>query len=187
MWALGDSNQVNPDKLFLSDSFTTITLPAGYDKFAYLGAVRNDSSSDLIGSVQRGAETVWVRGGANADQTILSNFALGGNYRPTNVVDFQDFMPPASNRIHVFHHTDNGGSDSLRYTNALLIATEVVPFVELNFDGSSQNSILEVLDGTGTVDDPIGSKIASFYYTGAGTDTTDMFAVGWTDSKLLGG
>jgi hypothetical protein len=56
LYVIGDSTRHNSAACLLSTSFTSPSLPSGYDVFRRIGAVLTDSSSDFLEFRQQGAD-----------------------------------------------------------------------------------------------------------------------------------
>jgi hypothetical protein len=108
LYVIADSTGQNSPASLLSTSFSSPTLPSGYDIFRRVGAVRNNSSSAIEnfritgnGRVRR----VWW------DNQFLEHqvLSLGGS-GTLAVVDCSGSMPPTS-RLGLFYSSyDNGGA-----------------------------------------------------------------------------
>ena len=53
IYVVGDSSQVNPQGAMASASFAAPTLPAGYDKYRRVGAIRSGSGTTIVRFFQR--------------------------------------------------------------------------------------------------------------------------------------
>lgn len=97
VYVIADTSGVNPVDALLSVSFTTPTLPAGYDIFFRLGAVRNDGASDFLEFLQTNGERnrhhLWV------NETLTTTQVLaGGSALVFALVSLAAFVPPSARR-----------------------------------------------------------------------------------------
>ena len=98
VYVIADTSGVNPVDALLSVSFITPTLPAGYDIFFRLGAVRNNAASDFLEFLQTNGERnrhhLWV------NETLTTTQILaGGSAVAFATVSAAAFVPPSSRRI----------------------------------------------------------------------------------------
>lgn len=98
VYVIADTSGVNPVDGLLSVSFITPTLPAGYDIFFRLGAVRNDAALDFLEFLQTNGERnrhhLWV------NETLTTTQILaGGSAVAFATVSAAAFVPPSSRRV----------------------------------------------------------------------------------------
>jgi len=94
VYVIGDTSDVNSPDSLISESFTSPTLPAGYNVFRRIGVARNDGSSDLIPFLQRDdslTRRYWWR-----DEAGIFEVLSGGTDAAFTPVDLSVFMPPVS-------------------------------------------------------------------------------------------
>lgn len=91
---IDDSSNVNPVASLLSESHTDPVLPSGYDKFRYVGWVRNNSSSNFLRFSVSGNGS--FRHYSYTDS--LSGLQVFANQEPTTwtTVSLDDYVPPTS-------------------------------------------------------------------------------------------
>ena len=100
VYVIGDSTAVNAPDVLLSASFTSPTLPAGYDIFRRIGVVRNDSASDFLSFVQagHGHDRYYIY----FDETAAAlNVLTGGSATAFATVALAAFVPPTSVRAYL--------------------------------------------------------------------------------------
>ena len=98
VYVIADTSGAQPVDALLSVSFITPTLPAGYDIFFRLGAVRNDSASDFLEFLQTNGERnrhhLWV------NETLTTTQILaGGSAVAFATVSAAAFVPPSARRV----------------------------------------------------------------------------------------
>lgn len=97
VYVIADTTGVNPVDALLSVSFVSPTLPAGYDIFFRLGAVRNDSASDFLEFLQTNGERnrhhLWVN-----ESIITTQVLSGGSALVFATVSLAAFVPPSARR-----------------------------------------------------------------------------------------
>ncbi len=100
VYVIDDTSGVNAVAALLSVSFTSPTLPAGYDIFFRLGAVRNNSASDFLEFLQTNGERnrhhLWV------NETLTTTQVLsGGSALVFATVSLAAFVPPSARRAQI--------------------------------------------------------------------------------------
>lgn len=105
VYVIADTSGVEAVDALLSLSFTSPTLPAGYDIFFRLGAVRNDSASDFLEFLQTNGERnrhhLWV------DETLTTTQVLaGGSALVFATVSLAAFVPPSAQRVMITFEFD---------------------------------------------------------------------------------
>ena len=105
VYVIADTTGANPVDALLSVSFVTPTLPAGYDIFFRLGAVRNDSALDFLEFLQTNGERnrhhLWV------DETLATTQVLaGGAALSFATVSLAAFVPPSAQRAMITFEFD---------------------------------------------------------------------------------
>ena len=98
VYVIADSTGSNPTEGLFSLSFTSPTLPAGYDVFRRVGAVRNDGSSNIENflEVSPGRRREIVRD----LRVIVLN---GGNVTTWTSIDCSAAAPPSASHLSFLH------------------------------------------------------------------------------------
>ncbi len=94
VWVIDDSSGTNSPAAMFSTSFTSPTMPSGYDLKRRVGTVRNNTSSNIIDFVQAHSGSCrrfnWRDTFAN--RTLLS----GGTATTPTSVDLSTYVPPST-------------------------------------------------------------------------------------------
>lgn len=110
VWAIADSTALNSVSVLLSTSFTSPTLPSGYDLKRLIWAVRNNTSSDFINFMQSGTGATrtcwWVEDSSNVRPLVNSSDTTW------TTVDCSAYMPPQTEVgiLQINYETGTGGS-----------------------------------------------------------------------------
>lgn len=109
IYVIMDSSGTNPIASLLSASFSNPTLPAGYDSFRRVGAVRNNSNADFIDFLQDpGGNGRWTRlRGQDVERSVLANGAAQVN----TAVACAAIIPP-SGAVGYFQCSNDGTIDA---------------------------------------------------------------------------
>jgi len=93
LYVIADSTNTSAPAALLSVSFSLPIMPAGYDLFRRVGAVRNGSASDFLEFQQDGSSRDrWVHYFPADTNTILS----GGSATGDSPISAASFVPPTS-------------------------------------------------------------------------------------------
>ena len=111
VYVIADTSGVNPVDALLSASFVSPTLPAGYDIFFRLGAVRNNSASDFLEFLQTNGERnrhhLWVNETLSTTQVLA-----GGSALAFATVSLAAFVPPSSRRVKITWEFDGNTANA---------------------------------------------------------------------------
>lgn len=105
VWAIGDRTGANAPAALLSTSYTSPTLPAGYNVKRLMGSVRNDGSSNFLPFVMTTvgrSRRIRYDGVAAATLQVLSS----GSATSWTDVDLSSLMPPPAREVNLLGHND---------------------------------------------------------------------------------
>lgn len=164
----------------LSASSTSPTLPSGYTFYRRIGAVRNNASSNLYRTLQKGSTVVYTIGtNPTATLTMISG-SSGSISTPTwTAVSTTSYVPPTAISIYI---TVFGQTGSV--SNGVMAApsngygsysdsSNAPPIVIA--EGTGGTSVPNVVNGTFLLE-------SSNIYYASSYALTSMSALGWTDS-----
>lgn len=138
------------------DNSTTPTLETGYDQYAVVGAVRNNSSSDFINFKQYGELVFYVNW-----QSTASGAPGAGSW---SSIDLSPYVPSGISEV-VIGTAGASGSHNTAVTNDISVATSstgapnkivasdnvVAMYTPFEFDLITPNTMYWLSDGTGAV------------------------------------
>ena len=174
VYVIADTSGVNPVDALLSASFITPTLPAGYDIFFRLGAVRNNSASDFLEFLQTNGERnrhhLWV------NETLTTTQVLaGGSALAFATVSLAAFVPPSSRRVKITWEFDGnvaGADFGIRVPGALTTRQQSYFSVFPGTAPAMRQPMQEVwLSTTQTLE----------YEVNSGASSLDLFVNGYVD------
>ena len=169
IYAIADSNDVLPVAGLFSISNTTPTLPVGYDRFRFIGAARNDSSSDLYSDYMMSTTGVDRHVRWNIELVLLSivDEKSNGQY---STVDASDLIPSGSSQIELLCTVD-GRSGQVRYLEFRATGSPIMDSVYRVYAGDFRTGdVFSMgLDGVRTID----------YRRGIGTLVTAVYVAGY--------
>lgn len=174
VYVISDTSGVNPVDALLSLSFVAPTLPAGYDIFFRLGAVRNDSASDFLEFLQTNGERnrhhLWV------NETLTTTQVLaGGNAIVFATVSLAAFVPPSARRAQITWEFDGntaGADFGIRVPGSGTTRTQSY----FNVFPGTTNAVRMPMQRVWT-----DTSQDIEYSVNAGASSLDLFVNGYTD------
>ncbi len=155
----GQSSSLYPAGALLSKEFSRPYMPAGYDMFRRIGAVRLDSSANIVPFVQTGNDTCramrygsffsllingndtdWASIGINDDEILMpyisTNIYLSTTYTTTDLSD-SFYLQPDGQPDAAYYFAGNGVIINEPYTEAVITVCDEICLFNYQLDNNA--------------------------------------------------
>lgn len=164
----------------LASTATSPALPTGYTSFMRVGAMRTDGSSNLLRTIQKGAEAQYQLV-AGSNTTVLPTIATG-SHTSWFAASVSALVPPTATKIAAIVNTFGN------FNSYGALAPNNAYAVEASWAGGGEMPPLWFQNGTGGSADAQGSMTGSIvlettnvYYLGNSASGEGAYCRGWTD------
>jgi hypothetical protein len=148
VYAIGDSSGSNNPAALFSASFSSPSLPSGYDQQALVWAVKNDGSSEIIKFYQSGKGSkrrCWYDYGTNNLRVVDA-----GNSTAWAQVDCSAYAPPVVDLVHLQVKFETGtkgaATDDVRVRRNGASSSQAAPAVGVKSGDSAAFQIPMICD-----------------------------------------